>query len=81
MSIIKGKENIVTLSNVYCIHIRVEIFISDNLIKQALVYYFSNRDFRESNSTPLPVLLPGKSHGQRSLVAGHEAAKSRTQLK
>ena len=30
---------------------------------------------------PTPVLLPGKSHGQRSLVGcGHGVAKSRTQL-
>ena len=30
---------------------------------------------------PTPVLLPGKSHGQRSLVAAvHAVAKSRTRL-
>ena len=33
---------------------------------------------RQWHSTP--VLLPGKSHGQRSLAAVHEVAKSRTRL-
>ena len=30
---------------------------------------------------PTPVFLPGKSHGQRSLVGPHRVSKSRTRLK
>ena len=39
-------------------------------------YIFQRRQWH-----PIPVLLPGKSHGRRSLVGcSHEVAKSRTQL-
>ena len=37
-------------------------------------------DIRRRQCHPTPVLLPGKSHGWRSLVGCHGVAKSQTQL-
>ena len=45
-------------------------------------YYLSQHNLRRRQWQPTPVLLPGKSHGRRSLVkaAVHRVLKSRTQL-
>ena len=41
----------------------------------------SGRSPGEGNGNPTPVFLPGKSHGQRSLVGySHGVAKSQTRL-
>ena len=49
---------------------------SSLLLNPPLVHFSRRRQWH-----PTPVLLPGKSHGQRSLVgAVHEVAKSWTQL-
>ena len=39
------------------------------------IYAYERRQWQ-----PTPVLLPGKSHGWRSLAAVHRVAKSRTRL-
>ena len=50
--------------------------VKDNYYMISLIQEYQRRQWH-----PTPVLLPGKSHGQRSLGAAvHEVAKSRTRL-
>ena len=42
-----------------------------SIFSLSLIFFFESKQkdrVREGNGTPTPVLLPGKSHGQRSLV-------------
>ena len=70
------------------------IWVSSNEVDEPGAYYtelsksererqilYNNTDIWRRQWHPIPVLLPGKSHGRRSLVGcSHEVAKSRTQL-
>ena len=49
-------------------------------MKVPSAYSVSSVSTRRRQWHPTPVLLPGKSHGQRSLEGYNEVAKSRAQL-